>query len=200
MKRTIPTISLILLLALTLISCEARDKSRTQNTRKTPIPAPVIPPQQYAPTNAPDTFKLAGIPDIGDTLPGWMIDSLAGNRIMVLSGPSITSPMFFANISGRICVVGYNADSTVSFLSVNDAEFTTDEGISRGSHAREVLRVSGASDITKVPGFTFYVPLKSGWNAAFTAEDFEKGTLRPDSSVSFFFKSQPNQQSAGESQ
>lgn len=195
MKRNITLTALLIILCLSLISCEARDKSRTQNNRLRAVPTPNVPAPQYIPPNPPDTFAFNHIPRIGDSVPTWILDSLGANRRLIMTGRDQSSPMFFANISGRTCVVGYGKDSLVDFLSIYDSEFVTDEGISKGAHLRDVIKAAGATDLQRDSGFAYYLPLKSGWNAAFTIENFAEGTITADSTVSYFFRApQPKEQ------
>lgn len=88
-------------------------------------------------------------------------------------------------ISYTICIDAHGID----YISP-DGPFKTPDGVAVGCTLAQVTEIAKATPIKRL-GWAYYVPLPSGWNAAFAAsrDDPTTDPLPKDARVCFLFKS-----------
>ena len=93
--------------------------------------------------------------------------------------------VYCQNISYNIAINDLNK---VIFISTQDEAFVTSENLMIGKLLSDVQSISKNKIITE-SGWAFYIPLESGWNAAFVeGKSMTSRMLKEDSKISFFFK------------
>ncbi len=131
-------------------------------------------------------------PALGDQLPDNGLEFLMdkGRRIDVLTDSGQTYPGY--RIFGDdVYQVAVNGKGTIIYISPDDpAIFKTPEGIKVGATLNKVLAIAKTPPRERM-GWAYYIPLSSGWNAAFVVnpQNPTSGKLPEDSHVSFLFKS-----------
>lgn len=83
--------------------------------------------------------------------------------------------------------LGVDRDQTVMYVSTEDQDFVSPEGVRIGQRYEDVRQVA-ASDLIRERGWAFYMALPSGWNAAFVqGNTMTEGELSDDTPVCFLF-------------
>jgi hypothetical protein len=149
----------LVIVTLATVACTSAGE-RTQRT----LPAPFI-------------VHVTAEPQIGDPAPPGFERSRQGT----LAGPSQLYPSFTAR-HGRVeFEVGVANDGLVAYVSTDDRDFATPEGVRAGKRFSRLLR--DGAEVIKEPGWGCHVGLDSGWHAATAI-----GGLQCDSKVIWLFK------------
>jgi hypothetical protein len=144
--------------------------------------APVY-PQTHAPESKKSFKPVKREPRIGDKISGYPKSKY---RLMIRSAQ--TDPAYEVSYQGIEFLVTANDDKRISAISTRDARFKTPEGIGVGDTLEQVLKVS-QNQLSREPGWAFYVYLKSGWYAAFAqGESMTEGELAPTAQVKWLFQ------------
>lgn len=124
------------------------------------------------------------LPDVGDPLPASVTPR--DELMMTRSGTWARSYLFVE--SGITYTLAIDQDNSVSCVSVSDSAFLTSEGIHVGMRALDILSDTTRHVLTEL-GWAYYIPLTSGWNAAFTqGPTMTEGDLLPSARVAWLFK------------
>ncbi len=79
-------------------------------------------------------------------------------------------------------------DERIVYISTKDKRFKTKENISLGMTLKAVEKLLQKKAELRI-GYAWYIPLASGWNAAFIIPDYNsREPISPTSKVAFFFK------------
>src|ERR1700677_2412847 len=128
------------------------------------------------------------LPQLGDPLPkeakAEKIDGIQSS-LMVDSGEILPAyDLLVGDVSYTICGDTHG----ITFISPR-GQFKTSEGIVVGSTLTQVIAIAKTSPIKRM-GWAYYLPLPSGWNAAFIAsgDDPTIERLPGNTHVSLLFK------------
>lgn len=123
---------------------------------------------------------------IGNTLSDDFLGKLESELSMTSSG-SFTKlhKIKSDNIEYKIAV---DTNNKIVYIETKDNNFKTDEGIKIGTSLENVLELT-SFNMLEEKGWAFYLPLNSGWNAAFVVgESMTNKKPDNDSKVKWFFK------------
>ncbi|MGD8520318.1 MAG: hypothetical protein PVF56_04165 [Desulfobacterales bacterium] len=130
------------------------------------------------------TFIHAGQLSIGDPLPSGA--KALAYKIMI--SPSQVSSAYAVIDNGITFIVSVDNDGNLNYISTNDSQFTTREGLKVGDTLGKT-RNHHVGGLNKESGWCFWVLLSSGWKAAFIqGPSATEGKLKPDSMIKWFFK------------
>ncbi|MBK7230633.1 MAG: hypothetical protein IPH97_17595 [Ignavibacteriales bacterium] len=153
------TISVILLLEI-FLSCSTSETG----TKNNPMILDELP-------NLNNLFHPRGVPDFS-----------------LLISSSELSNAYSVNCKNINYYVAVNDFKKVIYISTDDESFVTSEKLNINSTLSDVRNITD-NDISIEKGWAFFIPLESGWNAAFVkGESMTDGILDMDSKISFFFK------------
>ena len=130
-------------------------------------------------------YSMAGdLIDIGSNLPKEAVDT----GVMVMTSPSQFRKQYkikFNDIEYSVCPDG---DGLIVHISIRSPISKTLEGVRVGDALTKVQNITNSKIETR-SGWTFVVPLPSGWNAAFVqGKSLTEGKLNNNSKVTFLFK------------
>lgn len=124
--------------------------------------------------------------EIGNEVSPDFLKKLDKESSMTASG-AITN-IYKLKIKNIDYYISLNKDNKIKYIETKDINFKTSEGFKVGTTLGEI-QASHKSDILEEKGWAYYVPLKSGWNAAFVEGEFmtDKNPSK-NSRVIWFFK------------
>jgi hypothetical protein len=130
-----------------------------------------------------DKLKAELLPNLGDT-----VESLDENQEYIMAASGSFLAKYILRVDSIEFVLGISPEGHVKYISSSDQKFVTDEGLRIGDSWLKVKNISN-SELVKETGWAFYIPLQSGWNAAFViGESMTEGSLSEESQVGWFFK------------
>ena len=130
------------------------------------------------------TFIHAGQLSIGDPLPS----SAKALDYKIMIAPSQVSPAYAVFDGGITFIVSVDHDGNLNYISTNDSQFKTSEKLKVGDTLQKAKNYQ-AGKVNKESGWCFWIPLSSGWRAAFLQGALAtEGKLKPDSIIKWFFK------------
>ena len=108
--------------------------------------------------------------------------------ILVMTSASSFNYSYNITVDNIDFFMAVDKDNKIIYIGTTDKNFITSEGINIGSTLQDVMNVSEKSMI-KETGWAYYVPLPSGWNAAFTeGEEMTGEEPSEKSNVKWLFK------------
>ncbi|MCK5055532.1 MAG: hypothetical protein KAT34_02685 [Candidatus Aminicenantes bacterium] len=111
-----------------------------------------------------------------------------GNNTYVLTSPSSASLIYKFKFAGIKYKYGVNEKGIIDYISTVDPDFKTEEGFSISSTFSEITKKVGKK-LRKERGWAYFIPLKSGWNAAFACGRHMTDCYpNNNDKVRFFFK------------
>ena len=126
---------------------------------------------------------LSDLPQINDDFYPQIESS-----IWILISSSQFSKAYLVIYDEIYYTIAVNDINKVSFISTEDELFISPESLKIGGSFADVKALT-KNKVIKETGWAYYIPLESGWNAAFVeGEAMTDGILRADSEISFFFK------------
>ena len=133
-----------------------------------------------------DTIRLEELPSIGDHLDESI--RLTSNNRNILINSSQISPSTTVYVKGIVFKIAWDRDSKINFISTTDSTFYTNENIRINMPLKEIENIQNV-EITKMPGWGYYISLESGWFAGFCVDKTCTGReLTNEVVVSYFFK------------
>jgi hypothetical protein len=143
-------------------------------------PLPFILALTSVPTEAADVeappIEITYVPTLCET-----VTPSTKSRVQLIVQSAQTWPSYQLVVGSARYVIGLEKNR-VRYIGVSDPKFKTSEGLSVASTFAEVLQASPDKGSNE-PGWAYFVPLRSGWSAAFKASAPTKAQL-----VSWFFK------------
>jgi hypothetical protein len=138
----------------------------------------------------PPPVRITGLP-----LPElcWKIHDLSQNTSVVMSCSAQFDPEYVLVVQGIEFSVGVRPeDHRVVYIATTSTDFKTAEGLSMTSRLGDA-RAFAIDILHNEPGWGYFLPLKSGWSAAFFIGDSGTDSAPTDDSrVSWFFKRRRN--------
>jgi len=111
-----------------------------------------------------DTIRLNKLPMIGD----FLSDSIrltSKNRALLVNSSQISTSTTILN-NGIIFDIAWNNDFRVNYIETSDSHFITSENVKVNTTLRKIKDIQNV-DIIKMPGWGYYIKLKSGWFVSF---------------------------------
>ena len=110
---------------------------------------------------------------------------------MLLTSPGQVRDVYAVQRDGVDFLVCPDSSRRITHIRTTDPAFRTPEGVHVGSSLKEIRAVSPVGE-AYLPGWAYIVHLRSGWSAAFLAED-SVTEIAPweDSIADFIFKGTP---------
>lgn len=136
-----------------------------------------------APPWPPKTWPVTVEPRLGAAPPPKI-----PSEFRILAGSSQLSPAYRVRYQGVVYDVGTNQEGKIAFISTSESSFVTPEGIRKGDRLEKVRKLTGIKEPASwEPGWSCFIRLRSGWNAAF---DFARDGKcdHGDSRVTWFFQ------------
>jgi hypothetical protein len=163
-------IAILLGMFLGLVCSDATEKTSAQTVNK---------------NSSVDTIRLEKLPSIGDMLnESIRLTSKHGQSV----SSSTISPAATILNNGIIFDIAWDKDSRVNYIVTMDSKFSTKENVRINMTLKDIKEIQ-KTDVLKMPGWGYYIQLKSGWFAGFcigkTCTDRE---LKENDKVTFIFK------------
>jgi hypothetical protein len=98
-----------------------------------------------------------------------------GSMLMTASA-NIENGPFRVRWEGIEYELALDPKDRITWISTSDPEFKTPEGVAAGDSLQSVIDRTGAKLVGE-PGWAYYVPLASGWNARLGASTAEDGAF-----------------------
>ncbi|RPH25020.1 MAG: hypothetical protein EHM93_20175 [Bacteroidales bacterium] len=111
-----------------------------------------------------DTIRLTKLPAIGDFL-GDSIRMTSNNRGQLVSSSDLSSSTTILN-NGIIFEIAWDKDNRVNYIVTSDSNFITYENVKINMTLKNIKDIQKV-DIFEMPGWGYYIKLKSGWIAGF---------------------------------
>lgn len=109
--------------------------------------------------------------------------------VSLLTSHSNFAPTYEITIDGIMYTIAINEQKKIIYIDTIDPNFKTEEGFCMKTTFKEIFATT--NQIKKEPGWAFYIPLKSGWNAAFKISRSESESKPQDNDTAIcFFKRQ----------
>ena len=128
-----------------------------------------------------DGFEL----EIGSTLPNKFLNKYKASQMIRISSKE-TVPGYNVKMKGIEYKIGVNENNAIFFISTEDPEFLTPEGVKAGMDFSDALKISPNSSVILERGWIGYLPFKSGWNAAVLLDERDQWSYFDK--VAFVFK------------
>ena len=130
------------------------------------------------------TLIHAGPLSIGDPLPS----SAKALEYKIMISPSRVTSAYKVFDNGINFIVSVDHDGNLNYISTNDSQFKTSEGLKVGDALRKAKNYQVGA-INKESGWCFWILLSSGWKATFIqGSSTTEGKLKSDSKIKWFFK------------
>ena len=133
-----------------------------------------------------DVPELEELPRVGSVLYNSAYQRMPLYHELVNSGSFM--PSREVQVQGIKYNVAWSSDSIVRYIVTRDENFKTSAGIGLSTSLNEIKSVQEV-EVFEMPGWGYYVQLKSGWSAAFCVGEFcTDETLDDDDEVDWLFK------------
>lgn len=107
--------------------------------------------------------------------------------ISLLTSHSNFAPTYEITLNGILYTIAINDQKEIIYLDTIDPDFKTEEGFNMKTTFKEIF--AKTNQVKKEPDWAFYIPLKSGWNAAFKISRSESESKPQDNDTAIcFFK------------
>lgn len=163
-------LAILLSMFLGLVCFKPIDKTSTQMVKTKPVS---------------DTIRLEKLPAIGDILSESI--RLTSNHGQSVTSSNISPAATILN-NGVVFDITWDKDYKVNYIVTKDSKFLTKENIKVNMTLKDIKGLQKV-DILKMPGWGYYIKLKSGWYAGFcvgkTCTDRE---LKDEDKITSIFK------------
>lgn len=131
-------------------------------------------------------MTLYKLPQLGDILPD-SIRMTSQNRMQMVSSSTISQATTI-NYRGYRFEIAWTNDGKVNYMATYDTNFVTPDYVKVSTTFKEIKELQKV-EIGTLPGWGYFVHLKSGWNAAFCVDKTCTGRDLEDSdSVKWIYK------------
>lgn len=131
------------------------------------------------------SMSLNSLPKINDKLDSSIRITSKHSWLVNSSQCYPSTEILVDNISYEIA---WEGNGTVFYISTSDSKFETEEGVKINMTLSDILKKT-ESEVNQMPGWGYYIKLKSGWNAGFSVDETCTGReLVSNDSVKWIFK------------
>ncbi len=117
---------------------------------------------------------------------GGIFHPPAQSTNMTLAGSAQSYPSYLVSFHDVVFEIGVE-NNTILYISVNDKNFVSPEGLRIGNSLADALKIAQAK-MSHEAGWAYYVHLKSGWNAGLAENNPNTGHLAPNAKIVWFFR------------
>ncbi len=137
--------------------------------------------------NQENLYVCSKLYEIGEQFATPIIE-LYPSHNLEMTHSSDLSRNYKMQVHNNLYYVSINRKNIVNYIAINDSSFKTEDKLKVGSSMSDVRDIT-KSEVRQLPGWGYFVPLPSGWNAGFCGgQSCTSDSLIATSQIDWFFK------------